>query len=227
MVRYQLMGRQPVGAGLMRIKRNSQLCVRVLAVVSCLLLIACGGGGGLQFESLPDAADNPAAPTVEIPVTGEPVPLIEDSSPPAAEPVNKLVLSVPDLSGLAPGSEFEVSLAGAFSGEVYQGSARLLFNPAYLKPVQAQRGGMLLTDMVHLASLDQDGFVPFAFTGLPGHNAMAPGTGELLRVKFRILQAGAEPHRIRLQNDAEFLQLRDRNSRRLKFELESRAGVAQ
>ncbi len=104
---------------------------------------------------------------------------------------------------------------------------RLLFNPDYLEPVKARRGEMLLADMVHLAGIDQHGFVPFAFTGLPGHSAMDPGTGELLRVRFRVLQPGAALHRIRLQNDAEFLQLRDRNSRRLKFDLESRAGVSR
>ena len=104
---------------------------------------------------------------------------------------------------------------------------RLLYDPAYYEPVKAQRGAMLLSDMVHLASLNQQGFVPFAFTGLPGHESLEPGTGELLRVRFRIISPDAAQHRIRLQNDQEFLQLRDRNSRRLKFDLESRAGVQQ
>lgn len=210
----------------MRAFCGSQMLLRIVAVMICLLLLACGGGG-VQLNSLPQASGDHASPATEIPVTDQPV-LVNETDPGAETlPANKLVLSAPDISQLSVGDEFSVSLAGAFSDEVYQGSMRLLFDPAYFKPVSANPGSMLLSDMVRLTGLDQSGFVPFAFTGLPGHNAIPAGTGELLRVRFRILQAGAAQHRIALQNDTEFLQLRDRQSRRLPFDLESSAGVQQ
>lgn len=178
-------------------------------------LLACGGGG----TYLPPADTNPDQGTPQLP--GEDAPAPDEGALPETQAANRLVLSAPGLAGLASGAEFDAVLSGEFVEDVYQGSCRLSFDPALLEPVSAEVGGLVLADMVTLADTAQNGFVPFAFTALPGGASIPPGSGELLTVRFRLLGQPGGGARIRLINEPEFLQLRDRNSRRLRFNLES------
>jgi hypothetical protein len=178
-------------------------------------LLACGGGG----TYLPPADTNLDVGTPQLP--GEDTTVPDEGALPEAEPANRLVLTLPGLAGLAPGTEFDAVLSGEFVEEVYQGSCRLSYDPAVYEPVSAEVGGLVLADMVTLADTAQDGFVPFAFTALPGGASIPPGSGGLLTVRFRLLGQPGAGARIRLLNEPEFLQLRDRNSRRLRFNLES------
>ncbi len=196
----------PLSRAVLRLLQR--LAVPVLLAV---LLAACGGGGA-SAPSVPEQyAGEPAAPALETP---------DDGGALNPAPANKLVLTVPALGGLAAGAEFEARLLGEFTSEVYQGSCRLAFDPAVLEPVGACAGSFIPAAMVTLADTRQTGFVPFAFTGLPGDPGLSAGAGELLTVRFRVLAPAAEA-RVRFVNDAEFLQLRDRHSRRLNFDIET------
>ena len=192
-----------------------------LLLVFLLALIACGGGSislpaEVAFE-MPAPQDS-TAPLFPSPAGGE----VDDAVQPER---NALGLSYPALAALAPGSEFEAVVGGVFITEVYQGSLRLSYNPAVVEPVSVELGDLLLTDMVHVTGLTQRDHVPFAFTALPGHAGVAPGEGELLRVRFQLVGAPATGQPLSLLNDATFLQLRDRQGKRMSFDLESRTGV--
>jgi len=126
---------------------------------------------------------------------------------------------MPALSALDVGSEFEFVLNGEFRQEVFQGSGRILYDRDFVEPVRVSRGGMIPGEAVFMAKLDADGFVPFAFTPLPGSRSLPAGRGELLRVRFRLLSAPPPSFRIRLLNTAEYLQLRDRSGGRISFDL--------
>jgi len=192
-----------------------------LLLVVLLALIACGGGsiplpGEVNFDT-PMPPDG-ASPMIPAPAGDEAGDVVQPER-------TTLKLSYPALATLAPGSEFEAVVGGVFITEVYQGSLRLSYNPAVVEPVSVERGGLLLDDMVHVTGLMQGDHVPFAFTALPGHAGIAPGEGELLRVRFRLLDVPTTGQPLSLLNDAMFLQLRDRQGKRLGFDLESRMGV--
>lgn len=190
-----------------RTKRLSRLLTGLL-----LILASCGGSGHMQPTTAPPATPEPAA-------SGD----TEPGTAPAAR--QTLTLSTPALVGLSPGSELEAVLGASFADEIHQGSARLLFDAGVLQPVAAEVGELLPSGMLSIVGLQQAGHVPFSFTALPGGQGIAPGTGELLTVRFRVVATPQPDTRIRLLNEPEFLQLRDREGQRLGFELESNRGV--
>ena len=177
---------------------------RIAVVILLLLFAACGGGTSVA----PDLAGS----------SGEQL----QQATPATDGLpqrNRLVASMPSPAGLGTGDEFEFTLRCELAKELYQCSGRIVFDPAVVEPVAANWGAMVPGDAVTLAKLNEPGMVPFAFTALPGYNGAAAGTGELLRVRFRLKGEPARGLRIRLRNDAEFLQLRNRIGRRLAFDL--------
>jgi hypothetical protein len=196
--------------------QNTYRQLVTLATMLLLLgLAACGGGaaplGGSNGGINAPAPAAPAAGNEETP----------------AAPGNRLTLSMPALATLTAGSEFDVVLSGEFSEEVYQGSARITYDIAALEAISAERGRLLPDHMLHIAGLSTAGQVPFAFTAQPGEQGIAAGSGELLRLRFRLKGAPAATRRPGLQNSPEFLQLRDRQGRRLSFDIASETGVQQ
>jgi len=134
---------------------------------------------------------------------------------------NALITTMPAVAGMAPGTEFEFTLRGEFCTPLHQASGRIVYDPAVVQPLAVRRGELIPAGAVYLAKLDVTGFVPFAFTALPGDAGIAPGRGELLRVRFRLLAEPPPGFRIRLLNDAAYLQLRTSGGGRLSFDLAS------
>ena len=180
----------------------------LLWILVAYLIVAPGcGGGSRSFTPQPP----PSA-------TGN----VETAPPEEGVPArNSLTIVTPPVASLAPGVEFDLTVRGAFCEELWQSSGRILFDPAVVQPVRASRGDLIPTGFVFMVKLDEPGMVPYAFTALPGGSGIAPGRGELLRVRFRLLAEPPSGFRIRLLNDAAFLQLRDRNGGRLSFDLAS------
>lgn len=210
----------------MRLSGLLRRCWRALPLCALLAgLVACGG----HSNSLPTDPDRAAAPAPATPgATGAAGGAVGSGH-------GRLSTSFPDLHGLPAGSEFEFVLAADFAEPVFQGSARILFDSALVEPVDALPGGLLPADEVVLARADLpagtlalsaldrpaalDGCVPFAFTGRPGTAPLPPGHGELLRIRFRLRVASPAGIPVRLQDDPEFLQLRDAAGHRLSFDL--------
>jgi len=176
-------------------------------LVACVVAApGCGGGG----RNLTPRIAPTASGTVE---TAPP----EEGTPQR----NSLTVVTPPLSSLTPGAEFDFILRGAFCEELYQSSGRILYDPAVVEPVRVSRGALMPSGFVFMAKLDEPGLVPYAFTALPGDSGIAPGRGELLRVRFRLLAEPPRGFRLRLLNDAAYLQLRDSRGGRLSFDLAS------
>lgn len=148
---------------------------------------------------------------------------------------NTLSVSLPPLSKLAVGAEFDYVLSADMVDALYQGSGRVLYDSRCLKPVSATWGSLAPRAGVCVAKLDHaisavpagnlNGVVPYAFTGLPGQGGTAPGSGELLRLRFKLTGAVRESIALRLQNDPACLQLRDSQGRRLSFDLSEEASA--
>ncbi len=134
---------------------------------------------------------------------------------------NVLTAVMPPLAGLSAGREFEFTLSAQFAEEVKQGSGRILYDSSVAVPVAVEKGGLIPTSFIFFSKLDTQGIVPFAFTSLPNGRGIPSGSGELLRVRFRMLANPPGGFRVRLQNDAEFLQLRSPSGGRLSFDLAS------
>jgi len=148
---------------------------------------------------------------------------------------------LPSLADKPAGTEVELVLRGSFAQPVFQGSARVVYDSSVVAPVKAERGALLPAGEIVLARADAapgsiplsdtdrpasfDGVVPFAFTGRPGGASITPGGGELLRVRFRLKVAHPQGIPIRLQNDPQYLQLRNSKGQRLDFDLEREAGA--
>ena len=179
---------------------------RILMWVLALCVLAspgCGGGGARRSINNPELS--PVAPIT-----------------PAENPDRNVLTAVmPPLSGLSAGSEFEFKLTAQFAQEVKQGSGRILYDPMAAVPVSAEKGELVPGSFVFFSKLDAQGVVPFAFTSLPDARGIAPGSGELLRVRFRMLTDPPSGFRIRLQNDGAYLQLRSAQGGRLSFDLAS------
>lgn len=193
-------------------REHSLLLLTGLSLISLLAGLAACGGSGKLHTAAPQADGNAAGPAES---SGE---LGSDA------PRNLLRLSVPELSGLAPGSELEVTLDLHTVEPLYQASARLLFDPAQLEPLSAQTGrfgqsSVALARADRSLRMDGRGYVPFAFTSLPGSGALAPQQMELLRVRFRVLAPISGNAGLRLHNDPGYLQLRGPDNRRLSFDL--------
>ena len=178
----------------------------MLMAVAIVALPACGGGG-VGFAPRPTPQ-----PQLTPPAT---LPAPESSLPSR----NRLIATMPPLGRLPPGSEFEFVLRGEFREEVHQGSGRVLYDDRFLEPISVSRGNMIPGDGVFMSKLDEDGFVPFAFTALPDSRGISAGRGELLRVRFRLVAEPPSGLRVQLWNEAAYLQIRDGQRRRLSFDL--------
>jgi hypothetical protein len=200
---------------------------RLILIILTLLIAAVSGSAcgsrSHQLANNQPQPNGPSAPSAPVDAANKAV-------------RTQLVTSLPALQGLPAGSEFEFTLSGSFTEPVFQGSARLLYDSSVVQPVSATAGKVLPSGAVVLARTDahpgvlaissndrpanMDGCVPFAFTGRPGGASITPGGGELLRVRFRLKIAKPGSIPVRLQNDPEFLQLRNSQGQRVAFDLE-------
>lgn len=180
----------------------------MLAGFVLAVLVGCGGGGGPRLMPPVDQA---------LPQTAAP----QTQGVPER---NRLVASQPALAQLAPGSEFDFVLSADLSQELYQMSSRIGFDPAVVQPESVTYGSLLPSDAVRMSRRDLPDTVPFAFTAPPGHAGIPAGSGELLRVRFRLLGNPVGGRAVWLVNNAEYLQLRDRIGRRLSFDLAREVG---
>jgi hypothetical protein len=129
--------------------------------------------------------------------------------------------AMPSLAGMSSGSEFEFTLSAQLAEETKQGCGRIIYDPAVATPVSVDKGGLIPSSFVFFNKLDAPGVVPFAFTSLPNERGISPGKGELLRVRFRLLQPPQPGFKIRLLNDGAYLQLRSAAGGRMSFDLAS------
>ena len=179
---------------------------RILLWVLVICILASPGCGGRGAKR----ALNDVQPLPTSPQQGE-----------AAPDRNVLTAAMSSLSGLGAGSEFEFTLSAQLAEELKQGCGRILYDSAVAVPVAVEKGGLVPGSFVFFSKLDAPGVVPFAFTSLPDGRGIAPGRGELLRVRFRMLANPPQGFRIRLQNDGAYLQLRSAAGGRLSFDLAS------
>ena len=207
------------------IQRHSALrSVALVWGISLLFfnLVGCGGGG--SSTALPPGINSDSEQQQTL-----------NPQPPER---NVLSTSMPALGSLSAGAEFDFTINGEFVSPLFQGSARVLYDPATVQLLSAARGALIPSGGVFLCRADMQpgalqspdarmsGVIPFAFTGQPGEPGIAPGRGELLRLRFRLLARPSGGACIRLLNDPAFLQLRDAQGQRLSFDLSS-AEVSQ
>lgn len=164
----------------------------------------CGGGSGAR-RSNNDLRPLPQQPQQDA----------------AAPERNVLTATTCSLSGLGAGDEFIFTLKAQLSEETKQACGRILFDQSIAAPAAVEKGGLIPTSFIFFSKLDVPGIVPFAFTALPEGRGIAPASGELLRVRFRLIANPPPGFRVRLQNDGSFLQLRDRGGGRMSFDIES------
>lgn len=192
--------------------------------VALLTAVGCGGSGSLGAP-----AQQPAGPAQQSP-----------GAPAAGAPLrNALLTSVPALAGLQPGAEFDFHVRASFSEPLYQGSGRVLFDPAVMRPVAVVRGEALPADFIFVAKLDAApvesdglsglpetaGVVPYAFTGLPGGSGKTVAPGELFHIRFQLLGRPGAHSAVRLLNRADYLQFRAPDGNRLPFDLQTEVGT--
>ncbi len=178
---------------------------RILLWVLAICVLASSGCGGRATRALDGA--QPAQPVEK-----------QDEVSPER---NVLTAVMPSLAGLGAGSEFEFTLLAQLAEETMQASGRILYDSAIVVPVAVEKRGLIPSSFVFFSKLDAPGVVPFAFTSLPGGRGIFPGQGELLRVRFRLIANPPPGFRVRLFNDAAYLQLRSAASGRMSFDLES------
>jgi hypothetical protein len=199
-------------------RRRTLVSILGLLLVSLILvllgLVACGGGGSPTSLNSPlgISADSAAG-------SGDTTNPVD-----ADQPRNILRLSIPELAQLMPGDEFEVTLDSHTIEPLFQASARLLYDPSQLEPLKAEHGrfgqfSVALTRADHSLRMDGQGYVPFAFTGLPDTGGLAPQELRLLTVRFRLQKSISNNAGLRLLNDPAYLQLRGPDNRRLSFDL--------
>jgi hypothetical protein len=199
----------------MRITLFSGAYIMLCAVVLC----GCGPRTATPISALKAAPQTPAADTGAAPAAGR----------------NTLRAVMPALGKLAIGTEFDYVLCADMVDALYQGSGRVLYDSRILQPLAAAWGPLAPPAGVRVAKLDAtagatsagglNAAVPFAFTALPGQSAAAPGQGEILRLRFKLIGAVRDGVAIRLQNDPALLQLRDSQGQRLSFNLCEEAGA--
>jgi hypothetical protein len=200
--------------------RCTQFLLLVAALLLSISLSACGGKARVAMR--PSTSNPQTAPAAD---------------EPAAGPRSTLRLSVPALANLKPGAEFSVELSAEMVEPLFQACARVLYDPAQLEPVSAERGSGLPGDGVFVCATDKpleladiqgrptDKAVPFAFTRLPGQTPLAAGDSKLVTLRFRVRQPITGDAGLRLLNDPRYLQLRSADGRRLPFDLVNEAGA--
>ena len=182
----------------------------VLLCFIAILLICLGCGGN---SSVPSVDPNDQHPT------------------PQASGHNTLATHMPPLTGLGAGAEFEYSINANFKDALYQGCGRIVYDASVMQPVAATRGAAIPAADVFVAKLDAapqvlpggtaaQSFVPFAFTGLPDNPKHNGISGELIKVKFRLLKDPPADCHVALLNDQQFLQLRSPQATRLPFDMQ-------
>jgi hypothetical protein len=201
-----------VGHAKPHMKQFNTLCTIALLVVLC----ACSAGSG---HLSPSGLENSA--------TTRPL----DTEQPAATSRNVLRTTMPALGAVATGTEFTFTIAVELSEPLFQGSGRVVYDPRLLEPISAERGGLIPASDIFIAPLAAElppetipagmAAVPFAFTGLPGGSAIAPQTGELLRIRFRLRQAVDHARPVYLLNNQAYLQLRDATGARIPYDLDT------
>jgi hypothetical protein len=184
-----------------------------MAMLACFaaVLLACPGCGGSSNAPAVNPDDN-------------------NPGPAGAKSHNVLQLHMPPVAGMAAGAEFEYTISAAFSDTLYQGCGRVVYDASVLQPIEVARGAAIPAEYVFATKLDappmlgtagaSQAFVPFAFTGLPGGTEPAGVKGELLKLRFRLLQAAPASCNVGLLNDAQFLQMRSPKATRLPFDLQ-------
>lgn len=190
--------------------KDRRCFMTVLLCFIALLLICLGCGG------------NSSVPSVE--------PNDQNPPPPADSGRNVLQTHMPPLTGLGAGAEFDYSVNAEFTDALFQGCGRIIYDASVMQPVKANRGAAVPAGDIFVAKLDAppqvlpgsttaQTFVPFAFTGLPGDQT--PGvSGELIKVRFRLLKDPPADCHISLLNDQQYLQLRSPQATRLPFDMQ-------
>ncbi len=148
-------------------------------------------------------------------------PVAQDETPQQLPGRNVLTSATSSLAGMNAGGEFEFTLSAQLAEETKQGCGRIIYDPTIATPVSVDKGGLIPSSFVFFSKLDAPGVVPYAFTSLPSQRGISPGKGELLRVRFRLLQPPPSGFKIRLQNDGAYLQLRNAAGGRMSFDLAS------
>jgi hypothetical protein len=204
-----------------QLMQRNRLALTVLGLLIGLvatLFMACGGGSLPQIPADNTGLPQPEAATPALSGEAPDALPVDEASP------NRVSLSVPSLAGLPSGSEFSVELGIAAGESIHQGVLRLSYDEASMEPLAADPGAALPSGMVRIADLDNAGFIPLAFTALPGAADIQPGEGTLYSIRFRLTRPGDSAGRVGFSGDPEFLQLRDRDGNRLEFDTETRAG---
>jgi hypothetical protein len=124
-------------------------------------------------------------------------PAVQDDSSQPISGRNVLTTAVPPLAGLSAGSEFEFTLNAQLVEELKQGCGRILYDASAAVPVSVEKGRLVPGSFVFFSKLDAEGVIPFAFTALPSQRGIPPGSGELLRERFRLLQPPQPGFKIR------------------------------
>lgn len=193
---------------------------RLMPLALVLLIALSPGCGGRTAQPAPAPPNIPEAQTPSDGGAGQ-------------TSRNLLSTSMPELVGLSTGAEFEFVIRANCTDALYQGSGRVLYDPALMRPVAAVRGAALPAGFLFSAKLDaapvasdgapglpsMAGVVPYAFTGLPDAPGQVASTGELFRLRFRLLRQASPDAAVRLLNNAEYLQLRGPAGNRLPFDL--------
>jgi len=191
-------------------------------VLTTLLFIACGGNAGPLEQPQPGQQPQQQLPEQ----TRQTQPLAGEALPgqDIAQIGNLVSLRTPALAHMQAGTEFTAVLSLKLVEDAHQGVLRLLFDSQSMQPVEAAPGDRLPAGMLRIADLDKPGFIPLAFTALPEGQDLAAGSGELYRIRFRLLTDGSQAGRLSFSADDDFLQLRDRDGRHIRFDLSTEAG---
>jgi hypothetical protein len=193
-------------------RSNLRRCFITVLLCFAAVLLVCPGCGG--NSSVPAVDPNDGTPT-----------------PPEASGHNTLAMHMPPLTGLAAGAEFEYTVNAEFKDALYQGCGRILYDASVMQPIEATRGAAIPAGDIFVAKLDAppqafsgstslQAFVPFAFTGLPDDKTPTAISGELIKIKFRLLQTPPADCHISLLNDSQYLQLRSPQANRLPFDMQ-------
>lgn len=205
----------------MQVNRLALMVLGLMLLLITTVFMACGGNG----QRVPlDLSINSQSPGLQETEGSVPALQVENEASPDPQTANRVTLEVPALDRLGAGDEFSAVISAEFGQEVHQGVLRLLYDAGAMTPMEISPGAMVPLDMIRIADLDNSGFLPLAFTALPGGHDIAAGSGELYRVRFRLLRNGNAAGRIGFRSDREFLQLRDRNGEHIRFDVATRAG---
>lgn len=183
--------------------RAARLCV--CACTGMLLLMASCSRGGAG-----EAAGGPAA-TLPPGLIGNP-----------QQPAGSVALRLTQTAPQGPGDRLTAQVEASQASLLYQLSCRLAYDPLAVKPVLAERGGLVDSRAIFFAPLAAaPGYVPLAFTYHPGEAIPAPG-GSVARIEFEVLDASREPG-LHLLADPAYLLARTALNQPLRVEL----GVAR